>query len=40
MQRKSEEDIRRLAYFDSLTGLPNGDSSSSIWSGSCITPRK
>ena len=23
MQRKSEEDIRRLAYFDSLTGLPN-----------------
>src|SRR5262249_58495696 len=23
MQRKNEEDIRRLAYFDSLTGLPN-----------------
>jgi len=23
LQRKSEEDIRRLAYFDSLTGLPN-----------------
>jgi predicted signal transduction protein with EAL and GGDEF domain len=23
LQRQSEEDIRRLAYFDSLTGLPN-----------------
>jgi PAS domain S-box-containing protein len=23
LQRKNEEDIRRLAYFDSLTGLPN-----------------